>query len=256
MRRVVLCEGPEDITAIREIAILLFEAKTTSTQTPGAAGQPRKLSLNIQGCDVEITAGRRGKSGLPEELATKLLGLSVDNLGSAPNALQQITVLFDPDEEPRHRMYARLEEQIAAEAKSWKLEGQPGDWIARRNASETVVVRAVHWRSPGSVVDGLPDYQNLERLICYVAAKAYPQEAKMVERWLGEISAADKEPCWKAALHLWCALVEHKADERNAAARFLHQNDTCRPHVREAIQEVSLFRDLSQALGFSAATTE
>lgn len=253
MKRVVLCEGPEDVTAIREIATLLFDAKVQRTPTAGAAGQPRQLFLSVQGCDVEITAGRRGKSGLPEELATKLLGLSVDDLGTAPNALQQITVLFDPDEEPLDRMYTRLVDRIAAEARSWKLEGQPGDWIARRNASETVVVRAVHWRSPGSVVDGLPDCQNLERLVCYVAAKAYPQEAKIVERWLGEIHATEKKPCWKAAVHLWCALVEHKSDERNAAARFLHQNDTCRPHVREAIREVSLFKDLSQALGFSAA---
>jgi hypothetical protein len=80
---------------------------------------------------------------------------------------------------------------------------------------------------------------------------AYPTEAKTVERWLGEISEAGKQPSWKAALHLWCALVEPKADESNAAARFLHQNETCRPHARTAIEQVSLFKDLSLALGFS-----
>jgi hypothetical protein len=148
-------------------------------------------------------------------------------------------------------MNARLADEVATNAKAWKLDGNPGDWVARRNGNQAVLLRAVHWRSPGDVVDGLPDRQNLERLLCHVTAVAHPNEAKMVERWLSEISEAGKKPSWKAALHLWCALVEPKTDESNAPARFLHQNQTCRPHARAAIEQVSLFKDLSLALGFS-----
>ena len=131
-------------------------------------------------------------------------------------------------------MHARLASEVSVGAKHWKLDGGPGDWVARRSV-QAVIVCAVHWRSPGNVVDGLPDRQNLERLLCHVTAVAYPTEAQTVERWLGEMSEAGKKPSWKAALHLWCALVGPKADEPNAPARFLHQDKTCQPHAREAI---------------------
>ena len=171
-----------------------------------------------------------------------------------PNALQCITVLFDPDDELPEKMWVRLADGVSAKAPKWSLEGSPGHWTARRGADEVVIVCAVHWRSPGDIVDGLPDKQNLERRLCYVAALAHPNEAKIVERWLGEIPQDGNKPSWKAALHLWCALIEPKASESNAAARFLHQNETCRPHVRSAIEQVSLFKDLSAALGFSQPT--
>jgi hypothetical protein len=252
MKRVVLCEGPADIAALREIGRSLFGAQSRPIPlSAGPAGESRKLFLSIQGSEVEITAVPRAKSGLAEALATKLHGLPVENSSDDPNALERITVLFDPDDESPDKMYARLADEVATNAKAWKLDGNPGDWFARRDASQAVIVRAVHWRSPGGVVDGLPDLQNLERLLCRVTAVAYPTEAKTVERWLSEISEAGKKPSWKAAIHLWCALVEPKGDESNIPARFLHQNQTCRPHARAAIEQVSLFKDLSTALGFS-----
>lgn len=252
MKRIVLCEGPADIAALREIGVSLFGAQVQrNPPSAGAAGETRKLLLIVQGSEVEITAVERAKSGLPGALATKLHGLPVENSADDLSALERITVLFDPDDEPPERMYARLVDAACASAKAWKLDGSPGDWVARRNATQVVIVRAVPWRSPGSVIDNLPDSQNLERLLCHVTAVAYPSEAKIVGRWLGEISEAGKKLSWKAALHLWCALVEPKADESNAAARFLHQNQTCRPHARAAIEQVSLFKDPSTALGIS-----
>jgi hypothetical protein len=252
MRRLVLCEGPADIAALREIGISFFGAKPLPIpRSAGAAGENRKLLLLIEGSEVEITAVQRAKSGLPAALAIKLHGLPVENSSDDPNALERITVLFDPDDESPEETCVRLAAEVSANAKAWKLDGSPGDWVARRNGNQAVILRAVSWRSPGNVVDGLPDWQNLERLLCHVTAVAYPSEAKIVERWLGEISGPGKKPSWKAALHLWCALVEPKSDESNAAARFLHQNQTCRPHARAAIEQVSLFKDLSLALGFS-----
>jgi hypothetical protein len=252
MRRIVLCEGPADIAALREIGISLFGAQVQRTPlSAGAAGETRKLLLTVQGSQVEITAVERAKSGLPGALATKLHGLPFENSSDDRDALERITVLFDPDAESPDKMHASLADAVSASAQAWKLDGSPGDWVAHRDASQAVILRAVHWRSPGDVVDGLPDRQNLERLLCHVTAVAHPNEAKMVERWLSEISEAGRKPGWKAALHLWCALVEPKTDESNAPARFLHQNQTCRPHARVAIEQVSLFKDLSLALGFS-----
>ena len=91
--------------------------------------------LLIEGSEVEITAVQRAKSGLPEALATKLHGLPVESSSDDPNALERITVLFDPDDESPEKMHARLAAEVSANAKAWKLEGSPGDWVARRNAT-------------------------------------------------------------------------------------------------------------------------
>lgn len=254
MRRAVLCEGPDDVAALRELSISLFGATVLRRPTTaGPAGESRQLYLTVGQNEIVVTACRNGKSGLPGLLVAQLSQMPIKDRPEDPYFLQCITVLFDPDDEPSEMMYARLAEEVSAKATAWRLEGRPGDWSAHRNTDETVSVRAIPWRSPGDVVDGLPDKQNLERLLCHVAATAYPNEARIVERWLGEIPRGKQEPSWKAALHLWCALIEPKASESTAPARFLHQNQTCQPHVRGAIEHVSLLRDLSAALGLPRA---
>ena len=104
------------------------------------------------------------------------------------------------------------------------------------------VAATVHNRAPGGVVDGLPDFRNLERVLCEVLARAYEAEAEIVERWLTEIQS--RKPGWKAAVHLWCALVEEKASEGNIAARVLHQNSACKPHALAVLREAGLLADL------------
>ena len=104
------------------------------------------------------------------------------------------------------------------------------------------------WRAP-TFLDELPDLSNLERLLCGIAQLAYPKEAKVVERWLVEMNASTRSHAWKAALHLWCALVDPKTDERGAPARFLHQNEDCKAHVRPFLERVGLLRELTPLLG-------
>jgi len=247
----VLCEGPDDIAALREIACLLFAARIQPfDRRAGAAGGPRSACLLVGQNEVRVSASDSGKSKLPSMLATALSQIPPQKQGKDADALQRITVLYDPDDEPAESMCTKLTNQVAAEAKEWALEGGGDEWRARRSSDGlTLVVRAVPWRAPGDVVDGLEDKQNLERLLCFVAAAAYPNKATVVERWLGEMSSAGGQPSWKAALHLWCALVEVKATEANAPARFLRQNEDCRPHVKPTLENVSLLRDLSVAFG-------
>jgi len=146
-------------------------------------------------------------------------------------------------------MHASLADAVSASAQAWKLDGSPGDWVAHRSQPGCDPARGPLALSR-DVVDGLPDRQNLERLLCHVTAVAHPNEAKMVERWLSEISEAGRKPGWKAALHLWCALVEPKTDESNAPAGFSTRTDLPAACTRR-IEQVSLFKDLSLALGFS-----
>jgi hypothetical protein len=43
--------------------------------------------------------------------------------------------------------------------------------------------------------------------------------------------------------------VYEKIDELNAASRFLHQQDECRPHVERLLADVGLIEDLRHLLG-------
>jgi hypothetical protein len=251
-RRMVLCEGPDDVAALREIAMGIFGAVTPrpgvawAESKAGAAGQARGQLLLAGRARIEIRAVKNAKSQIAKALATELAQLPPQVESDGELRTRQVAALFDPDDEGAERFFRDVEREVKRGATAWRLtELRGGVWMARRQSGERLLLRAVPWRGPGSPADGLADHQNLERLLCAIAARAYPAEAAMVERWLTEMSRMRATPPgWKAALHLWCALVEEKASDANAAARFLHQNKVCLPCVEPALREVSLLRDL------------
>ncbi|HEY3352325.1 MAG TPA: hypothetical protein VGQ83_03685 [Polyangia bacterium] len=250
MRRIVLCEGPGDVAALREIALWVFHAEAQKRNAAaGAAGEEKRQLVRNGAALIELIAVANGKSGLGPTLVTTLKSLPPGNRPDDEAAVESVSVIFDPDTQSPGLFCAELSAAVAANASDWTLAGEPGTWVAHRAADEQVTIRAIHWRAPGAVVDGLPDTQTLERLLCFVAAQAYPEEALIVERWLGDLTTLGRKVGWKAALHLWCGLVEEKASETNAAAKFLHQNRTCAPLVRPIIEQVSLFNDLTPVLG-------
>lgn len=251
-RRIVLCEGPDDVAALREIATGIFRAATPGSAgradavMAGAAGQARGQVLLAGRARLEIRAVKNAKSQLAKGMATELAQLPPQVAGDPEQRTRRIAAVFDPDAEGEEAFHRDIQREIARSARDWRLQQvTEGAWIARREAGERLWLRAIAWRGPGAPVDGLADHQNLERLLCAVAARAYPAEAALVTRWLEEIgSVRGAAAGWKAALHLWCALVEEKASEANAAARFLHQNKLCMPFVEPILREVSLLRAL------------
>lgn len=244
--RHILCEGPDDLTALREIALHAFGAQLDrqgAQRGAGAGGEARKAFLRTANARVEIIAGRSGKSALPKEIAADLAQLPPQIEPQGEATVDIIAVVFDPDGDPEASFHREIEKNIAGQATDWALAPKAvGAWTATREPGEIVGLVAIPWRAPGNVIDGLPDYRNLERVLCAVLARAYQPEAEIVERWLTEIQ--NRKPGWKAALHLWCALVEEKASETNAAARVLHQNTACRPHALDVLREAGLLTDL------------
>jgi hypothetical protein len=152
----------------------------------------------------------------------------------------RLAIVFDPDV----RSVAELEEAVDSTLRLGGFTWVP-DTMDRliTVGARTMLLRIIPWRSPDPVVGGLDDKQNLDRLLCAVAARAFPADAPIVTRWLGEARDAGKQPGWKAAVHLWCALVAEKQSETNAAAHFLHQDKTCRQHVQPTLALASLETD-------------
>jgi hypothetical protein len=260
-RRLIFCEGPDDLNALRAVAQLLRWA-TPATGGQAGAGQERVVVLQAGTARVEIKvpsksrgATGEGKSALARAVAEALLELPSQIGPPDESHLSLLGVVFDPDDEQAGGFHAEIERTVHEHARAWTLAGggAPGLWRAQREAGEEVLVRAVDWRAPGDVLDGLPDHRNLERLLCAVLAKAYPDDVAEVARWLDEIGAARgrarrKPATWKAAIHVWLAAVYDKADELNAASRFLHQQAECKPYVEATLADVGLVADLRPLL--------
>src|SRR5262245_14876748 len=89
-RRIILCEGPDDLTALREIALFIFKAQKIDTQSQlrGPAGVERKVELRAGSVAIQIKCSERratlaasggstvspgGKDALPRLAATQLM---------------------------------------------------------------------------------------------------------------------------------------------------------------------------------------
>lgn len=263
MKRLVLCEGPDDLNALRAIAQHLGWARPAAAATAAGAGQERRAILAAGDTRIEIrvpskTGGAtgEGKSALARMVADGLHMLPPQIGPGDESSVGLVGVVFDPDDATVPSFHAEVENAVRTHAREWVLAGigAAGVWSARREAGELLEVRAVHWRAPGGVVDGLPDQMNLERLLCAVLVAAYPQDVEHIERWLTEIrevsKAAGRKPgTWKAAIHVWLAAVHEKADDINAASRFLHQQRECKPHIERILAETGLLDDLRPLLG-------
>lgn len=257
-KRLIFCEGPDDMAALRAVAQLLGWAAPAPAAAPSGAGQSRVMTLLAGSTVIEVGVPSRargatgeGKSTLAATLADNLAALRSQPNAADESAVSLLAAVFDPDDDPPGRFCAEVERTMRERAVAWALAetDAPGVWCARRGTSEQVEIRAVHWRAPGEVLGGLLDHANLERLLCAVLAKAYPEDNDHVARWLREIAerqraAGRKLAGWKAAIHVWSAVVYEKADENSAAARFLHQHKACRPHVEPTLQETGLLDDL------------
>lgn len=254
-RREILCEGPEDLAALREVAGRCFGATPLpADRQAGGAGADRRVDLCVAGVHVlRLTAVRNAKSALPHAAATQLATLPPIEGDRTSSRLTALGVLFDPDGDAERVFHAEMNGAFAKEAKDWSFQtlevGARGGaaWIARRAAGERVLVRALAWRADGEVLDGLRDEQNMERVMCRILADAYPADVELVAGWLAEITRRRRAvPRWKAAVHLWSALVDEKATEHTAPARFFGQHDACRPCVQPVLDRVGLLREIAR----------
>jgi hypothetical protein len=262
MMRLILSEGPDDMAALRAVAQLTrWAVPVPDTTASIGAGQERTLRLRAGQADIRVSvpsktsgAAGEGKTALARSIAENLHALRSQVSPEDESYVSLMAVVFDPDDEPASRFHDQIMRAIQQHAPAWTLSetGTPGVWRALRG-TEGIDIRAVHWRAAGPVLDGLPDEMNLERVLCAVLAKAYPDDKDHVARFLAEIGerqrAAGRKPArWKAAVHVWLALVYEKADEFSAPARVLHQQDACKAHVQPALAETGLLEDLRPLL--------
>lgn len=253
IRRRILCEGPEDVAALRALAVGHFGWSSGEGRSPSL----RSLSVGEdRGYDLtqldKLTVELRAISGAKSQLATAVGDIIDNDFGGN---LTCLGVLFDPDAEHESVQFDALAQAIGAKAKSWQVTREAtaahlAQWSFARSPDPVVALHAIPWRSAGPIVDKLDDAQHLERLECQILSNAFPALAPLVEQWVDLMrDVHGLKPSWKSAIHLWCALVDPKQSTASFAERVLHQHETCRSSAKDALDATSLLGDLTPLLG-------
>jgi hypothetical protein len=254
--RWILCEGPEDVAAVREIATRFFGAKKDPTGGGSSPGAGREIRLRTprEGL-LRVTAVPNAKSALPGYLATALSGRPPQTGARGDELVRRLVALYDPDEEGEPGFVRRVGDALRTKATDWTIQAHStcrgGAWLMRREDAK-VLVRTLAWRAGGDDHVALPRVQNLERVLCRVLVRAYPAEVEIVDRWLAEIGDwRGSEPKrramkWKAAIYLWSALVADHVPMQGAPDQFLGQHDPCKPHVESVLREAGLYGEFAR----------
>lgn len=229
-KRLVLVEGPDDLAALHEMAVRLFQAQ--KVERPPKHGASRgALFQSASGVLIDISVGLNAKDGLPKAVAGAIGGLPPQIRGDETRT-DKIAVLYDPDDDQPGAFAGRIDKQLKTSLISWTIENKnPEHWALRRNTEEELELKSIAWNANVPVLDGLPDHQNLERLISQIMLSAYPNEKNRIEGWLSDIQNVRKSlprakvPKWKAAVLLWAALLDDQAtSDVGITSRFFGQH--------------------------------
>lgn len=242
--RRVLCEGRDDVAAIRAIGEAVFHARCIEpTNKNHPAGRLQNLQVG-ESVRIRVEAPTGGKDALPATAAAILDEMPPD---ATDSELALLALVYDPNGEGRQAFCDRVTKAIEKD-RTWRIEGRlQSDAVAKASATCSLQIRCIAWRDSDPITDANAalgaSEENLERFLCAVAAKRYPEHKPMIARMLADISVLEhpkRWKYWKAALHLWCAVVVPRSSAENVAAEFLQQDEVSTPHVRAVLQEAGL----------------
>lgn len=245
-RIVIICEGPEDLAALRELLIRQwgFEPKRS---WPPPAGEIRLQPMARGEVDLDVrAAGSRSHliSHWPTFIRTssesntvRTLGLSFDPNGDAEQRWRR-TVFEDPWGSPP--MQRDGEDYLACRA-----EGPQGPMVR---------VVPLPWSSSApdfdkldATTDGVPK-QCLERLLVAAANARDAQRGAMIARWLDELQQ-DAGVSWKTAARLWHAVLFPEVGVADMATKAFGQDADLWSYLAPLLEASSLWSGLERMLG-------
>lgn len=207
--RAIVCEGPDDLAAIR--ALLLEDGCRKKPQLTAPASASRAQQFEIGDLEIHLEA-RNGKSGLAE--------LAIDLAeGGAIGRPDMILVSFDPDSDPPAREFNFFEKAFVdhggARGRVGPIErNSAGARVFKMNRREVILLPAP-WRSMElERFAGLPDEHCLERVLIDGILQADVQES--VARWAKDattsLCALVPKHGYKRAFRLWSAALHPDAE--------------------------------------------
>jgi len=237
-RRLVLVEGPDDVSALIELGQRMFKTAPHKSAGPATRGLQRDARLILaRTTEIELRSAPNAKDGIPIALVKAFQSFPVQIAGDESHS-ERVAFFYDPDKDPPGAFNNKVDQALQAlsiGATPWTVtrEAKGDRWTLVRAGEAAISLRGIAWHGDGPVLDGLDNLQNLERLLCRVMGATYPEQETLVARWLDEIrtarlaldAKATKPPKWKAAVLLWAALVDESAtSDAGIASRFLGQH--------------------------------
>ncbi len=206
MLRFVVCEGPDDLGALRALLRSL-----SPDSTIGGSKHGKRLVCENQDVRVVLEAAPDGKSGL----ARHALDLAEGTASQRPDA---IGIVFDPDgDQPDKertfftREYNKLSKM---ERRGTALQPTNDEYrvaISRRD----VRILLGAWRSKRPIQYArIPDEQNLERVLIGGILESRQNKAigDWAEKSTKELIELVSDHGWKRAFRIWNAALEPKSE--------------------------------------------
>lgn len=235
-RVLIVCEGPEDLTALRELLSTAWGMKT-QRGAGSLAGELRAQRMSHETCSVELRVAN-GKQDLPRAVREEL-----DRIRNAPG-ITGLGVCFDPDEQS---------------VEEWHREffGYPlhpdgsGD-----HAVDQIRVTPLPWdvvaQQPPPVSN--PNQVTLEHLLWTALAGTHAPMKELVTRWLAELQAAPDgikglKRNWKTAVRLCHALRMPERDVRDVASQVFGQDAALWDAVEIHLRGCTLWAGMGRLVG-------
>ena len=239
-RRVVLCEGFDDLRVLHEVFERNLRMRVASPSrrrnerfftsvAPGAAPQEVVVVFPARG------GGGEGKSGLPQLMREHLLESQVDD------ETDKIGLVFDPDDDSDEQVRTWLEGSVLAGLNATR---QPSGSYRVPSATRTIEVVPLPWDHLHPFDQLPPEKRCCEQAALAIMQAAAPAEAALVDQMLTLLRAHDpKKATWKAAFRLWNAVRKPNAED-GFYAQVFGQDKDLRPHVEPALKVTGFFAKL------------
>lgn len=226
--RYVVCEGPDDLGALRALV-----REIEPGCRPRGSKHERKVEISTSGMTLVLVAAEGAKSAL----AARVLDLAE---GTAEQRTDAIGVVFDPDSDRPDREFAFFKKDYD----QLSVDQQRGSRLRRRKSEFVVTIgkREVRiipgpWRpSQPAGFDDLPgDEQNLERVLIggILGASIEPS----LQDWALESTRAlrtlVRDHGWKRAFRIWNAGLQPKSE--SFVDKLLESPDTKRACLDELL---------------------
>ncbi len=204
VRRVaILCEGPQDLEALRELLCRSYLMVPRRAISAGPSGGERKALLDSRTGDLslELVVGG-GRPGLH----ARWVKFARDMSPSEPYS--RIGVSFDPNGDAEQDWRRLVFEEAWGDATIQK--GPFGDYsapVAALGTARPVDVVPLPWASESPLAYGLSDHQSLDRILAAAARQLHPEFDPCVEAYLQCAARNGRSPGWKEAAKSWEALL-------------------------------------------------
>jgi hypothetical protein len=236
-KRLLLCEGPEDLAALREILHVHFSATRTEEPNPNSSSKVEQWSVGGKTIRLINALDRQRVLRFAVELITS---------DSPSDPIEWVGLSFDPNGDDEARWRAWLEKGL----QRLNLRRTGSSYEANPPERIPLGIIPLPWLSTGPVHYGLSNSQCLERCAIDALSATYPNHHRRVEKWINELRTEQPAhpPSWKTAARLWNALSLPDVSGQGFYSQVFGNHEPLRLAILEGLTQSNLRASIEMLL--------